>query len=158
MKKLLAALAMTTTFLMGCASAGAMDSATLLQNPSRYRIIGTQDDGIVYVDTQSIKSMQTRDFPNSIENISCTLYVEKYTDQPDAMAFQQNALIRQINEYSAVLHGNKRDNTYELSAELQQVYSPDGTAHEVSVDTIQFRNIRNMFINAHRAASLPKEK
>ena len=110
MKKILAAVAMTGTLLMGCTAVGAMDSTTLLNNPDRYRVVSTQPDGVVYVDMDSIKSMQTRDFPNSIENISCTLYVEKYNSTLDAMAFQQNQVIRQINEYTATLHGNKRDN------------------------------------------------
>ncbi len=157
MKKSALILAMASTFLMGCAAAGAMDSATLLQNPARYRIVSTQADGIVYVDTESIQSMQTRDFPSSLETISCTLYVEKYNSRPDAMAFQQNRLIRQINEYSAVLHGNKRDNAYELTAELQHVYDPDGAAKEIRIDMIQFQHIRSMFITMHRLASLPKQ-
>lgn len=148
---------MSSTLLLGCTAVNAMDSETLLHNPSRYRVVSTQPDGIVYVDMDSIKSMQTRDFPNSIENISCTLYVEKYSSTLDAMAFQQNKLIRQINEYTAILHGNKRDNTYELNAELQQVYSPQGEAKEISLDTIQFTNIKGMFINTHRLAAMPKQ-
>ena len=73
------------------------------------------------------------------------------------MAFQQNQVIRQINEYTATLHGNKRDNTYDLKAELQQVYSPQGEAKEISIDTIQFKNIKDMFVNTHRLAALPKQ-
>ena len=144
MKKILTAVAMAGTLLMGCAAVGAMDSTTLLNNPDRYRVVSTQPDGVVYVDMDSIKSMQTRDFPNSIENISCTLYVEKYNSTLDAMTFQQNQVIRQINEYSATLHGNKRDNTYDLKAELLQVYSPQGEAKEISIDTIQFKNYKDM--------------
>ena len=150
MKKLLAAVVMASTFLLGCAGAGAMDSATLLHNPSRYRVVSTQSDGVVYVDMESIRSMQTRDYPNSIENISCTLYVEKYNSNLDATAFQKNEIVRQINEYKAKLHGNKRENTYDIAAELQQAYSPDGQAKAVSIDTIQFKNIKEMFINTHR--------
>ena len=157
MKKILTAVAMAGTLLMGCAAVGAMDSTTLLNNPDRYRVVSTQPDGVVYVDMDSIKSMQTRDFPNSIENISCTLYVEKYNSTLDVMAFQQNQVIRQINEYTATLHGNKRDNTYDLKAELQQVYSPQGEAKEISIDTIQFKNIKDMFVNTHRLAALPKQ-
>lgn len=157
MKKILTAVAMAGTLLMSCAAVGAMDSTTLLNNPDRYRVVSTQPDGVVYVDMDSIKSMQTRDFPNSIENISCTLYVEKYNSTLDAMAFQQNQVIRQINEYTATLHGNKRDNTYDLKAELQQVYSPQGEAKEISIDTIQFKNIKDMFVNTHRLAALPKQ-
>lgn len=157
MKKIIAALVMSSMLLMGCITASAMDSSTLLQNPSRYRVISTQLDGIVYVDMDSIKSMQTRDFPNSIENISCILYVEKYNSTLDAMTFQENKVIRQINEYEATLYGNKQDNTYGLKAELQQVYSPQGQAKEISIDTIQFTNIKDMFINAHRLAALPQK-
>ena len=153
MKKLLAAVAMASTFLLGCAGAGAMDSATLLNNPSRYRVVSTQSDGVVYVDMESIRSIQTRDYPNSIENISCTLYVEKYNSKLDAMAFQKNEIIGQINEYKAKLHGNKRENTYDIAAELQQAYSPDGQAKAVSIDTIQFKNIKELFINTHRLAT-----
>ena len=52
---------MTGTLLMGCAAVSAMDSTTLLNNPDRYRVVSTQPDGVVYVDMDSIKSMQTRD-------------------------------------------------------------------------------------------------
>lgn len=136
--------------------AGAMDSATLLSQPDRYRVIGTQADGIIYVDRQSLQGIQTMDYPNSLETLTGTLYVEKYTSSLDVMAFQENRLIRQINEYDATLHANKRDQTYTLTATLRNVYTPQGQPYEIKVDTVQFDQIQTLFINAHRISLLPQ--
>ena len=61
---------------LGCLTANAMDSQTLVNNPSRYRVISTSPDGIVYADMDSLRAMQTMDYPNSIENMNLTLYTE----------------------------------------------------------------------------------
>ena len=66
---------------LGCLTANAMDSQTLVSNPGRYRVISTSPDGIAYADMDSLRAMQTMDYPNSIENMSFTLYVEIDTVQ-----------------------------------------------------------------------------
>ena len=38
---------------LGCLTANAMDSQTLVSNPGRYRVISTSPDGIVYADMDS---------------------------------------------------------------------------------------------------------
>lgn len=74
MKKFALALAAFTLF--SATSAMAMDSATLLAHPDRYRVIHADDEEICYADMKSLSGMQTMDFPGSIENIDFTLYVE----------------------------------------------------------------------------------
>jgi hypothetical protein len=156
MKKLFTLFSLLSLLLIGCLSVSAMDSDTLLNNSFRYRVIGTQPDGIVYVDMETLQGMQTMDYPNSIENVSCKLYVEKYNSTIDAMTFQNGQLIRQINEYDAKFHANKRENKYELDAKLNGVFTPQGTAYEVKLDTFSFKNIKEMFIGVHRLEKLPK--
>ena len=82
---------------LGCLTANAMDSQTLVSNPGRYRVISTSPDGIVYADMDSLQAMQTMDYPNSIENMSFTLYVEKYAGIRDDLIFQLGQEIHQIN-------------------------------------------------------------
>ena len=86
---------------LGCLTANAMDSQTLVSNPGRYRVISTSPDGIAYADMDSLRAMQTMDYPNSIENMSFTLYVEKYAGIRDDLIFQLGQEIHQINEYKA---------------------------------------------------------
>ena len=126
-----------------------MDSQTLVNNPSRYRVISTSPDGIVYADMDSLRAMQTMDYPNSIENMSLTLYVEKYAGIRDDLVFQMGQEIHQINEYKAALHANKREGTYDLKADLTKVYRPDGTDYAVKIDTVQFKNVRDMYTALH---------
>ena len=156
MKKVLSLLAAASCLVAGAFSAQAMDSATLLNMPGRYRVVSTQGDGVVYVDMDSVKAIQTMDYPNSIENISCVLYVEKYAADIDAAAFQDNRLVRQINEYKAVMNANKREGRFSLTANLVNVYTPDGRPYEIKIDTIQFKDAKTMFINTHRVAMIPK--
>lgn len=154
MKKILALCSLLTLLAFGAFTASAMDSQTLLTNPSRYRVISTEPDGIVYVDMQTISGMQTMDYPNSIENISAKVYVEKYAATVDAMTFAKNQTIRQINEYDAVFHANKREGTYDLKANLTNVYKPTGEAYVVKLDTLQWGNVKDMFISLNRLARL----
>lgn len=154
MKKLMMLLSMLCLLALGSFSASAMDSATLLQNPDRYRVISTEPDGIVYVDMKTISGMQTMDYPNSIENISAKLYVEKYNSTIDAMTFMKDQTIRQINEYDAVFHANKREGTYDLGTKLVNVYKPTGEPYAVKLDTVQWGNIKDMFISMNRLTKL----
>lgn len=143
---------------LGCLTANAMDSQTLVSNPGRYRVISTSPDGIAYADMDSLRAMQTMDYPNSIENMSFTLYVEKYAGIRDDLIFQLGQEIHQINEYKAALHANKREGTYDLKADLTNVYHTDGTAYSVKIDTVQFQNIRDMYTALHHFAALMPQK
>ena len=42
---------------LGCLTANAMDSQTLVSNPGRYRVISTSPDGIAYADMDSLRGM-----------------------------------------------------------------------------------------------------
>ncbi len=156
MKKITSLLAVLCLFLLASTSAFAMDSNTLLNNPSRYRVLSTQPDGIVYVDMDSIQGLQTMDFPSSLETLSCTLYVEKYSSTLDAMAIQRNKTIHQINEYTADFHADKVKGAYTVSTKLTNVYTAQGKPYEVKVDTFQFTRVKDTFINLYRLSVLPK--
>ena len=103
-----------------------------------------------------VPALQTMDYPNSLENLSCTLYVETYADPLDAEAYQSGRLIRQINEYKASFHANKREQSYSFDSTLTGVYAPDGQAFYVntSADPLRLRDVMGTFINIHRAAAL----
>ena len=111
MKKLLSLLSLSFLLLAGSLTSQAMDSDTLLQSPDRYRVVSAQNDSVVYVDINTIQAIQTMDYPNSLENLSCTLYVETYAHPLDAEAYQSGRLIRQINEYKAGLLYDFIDNS-----------------------------------------------
>lgn len=115
MKRQITLATLLCTLALGAFSASAMDSQTLLQNPSRYRVVSTQPDGIVYVDTDSLRSMQTRDYPSSIENISAKLYVERYNPTITDMTFEQGQTISQIDEYTANFATDKNGKIYTKS-------------------------------------------
>ena len=66
--------------------------------------------------------------------------------------------IHQINEYKAALHANKREGTYDLKADLTKVYRPDGTDYAVKIDTVQFKNVRDMYTALHHFAALTPQK
>ena len=141
MKKLLSLLSLSFLLLAGSAASQAMDSDTLLQSPDRYRVVSAQNDSVVYVDINTIQAIQTMDYPNSLENLSCTLYVETYADPLDAEAYQSGRLIRQINEYKASFHANKREQSYSFDSTLTGVYAPDGQSFYVntSADPLRLR-------------------
>lgn len=156
MKKLKIACTLCSLFVWGTLSAMAMDSSTLQNNPFRYRVVSTQSDGIVYMDMDSVQALQTRDLPSSIENISCTLYVEKYAKKIDATAFQQNQLIRQISEYTADLHANKLKDEYILNTKFQAAYTADGQKLNAKKDKLRIKPIKEFYMYAHRLLSLPR--
>lgn len=155
MKKLKAILALCSVLACSSVSAMAMDSDTLQNNPFRYRVVSTQPDGIVYMDMDSVQALQTRDLPSSIENISCTLYVEKYAKKIDAMAFQQNQLISQISEYKADIHANKVENKYIMDADFQAAYTADGKKMDVKKDSLRIKQMKAFYLYAHRLVALP---
>lgn len=152
MKRQITLATLLCTLALGAFSASAMDSQTLLQNPSRYRVVSTQPDGIVYVDTDSLRSIQTRDYPSSIENISAKLYVERYNPTITDMTFEQGQTISQIDEYTAKVHGQKRENIYEIEPTLDASYTPDGKILDTKGTPTVFQNVRHLFINLSRLA------
>ena len=154
MKKLTMLFSLLCILAFDAVTANAMDSQTLLSNPDRYRVISTEPDGIVYVDMDSISGMQTMDYPNSIENINCKLYVEKYNNTIDAMTFMKGQTIRQINEYDAAFHANKLEGQYAFNANLTNVYKPTGEAYTVKIDMLQWGNVKDMFISMNRLSKL----
>ena len=156
MKKLLSLLSLSFLLLAGSLTSQAMDSNTLLQSPDRYRVVSAQNDSVVYVDINTIQAIQTMDYPNSLENLSCTLYVETYAHPLDAEAYQSGRLIRQINEYKASFHANKREQSYSFDSTLTGVYAPDGQSFyaNTSADPLRLRDVMGTFINIHRAAAL----
>lgn len=156
MKKLKIALALCSALACGAVSAMAMDSATLQNNPFQYRVISTQPDGIVYMDMDSVQAIQTRDLPSSIENVSCTLYVEKYAKKMDAMSFEEGKLISQISEYKADIHADKVENNYQIHADFQTAYTPDGKKLDTAKDTLRIKNIKNLYMYVHRLVALPR--
>lgn len=158
MMKKMTTLCASLLLALGCLTANAMDSQTLVSNPGRYRVISTSPDGIAYADMDSLQAIQTMDYPNSIENMSFTLYVEKYAGSRDDLIFQSGQEIHQINEYTAKLHANKCKGTYDLKADLTNVYHTDGTANSVKIDTVQFQNIRDMYTALHHFAALMPQK
>lgn len=97
---------------------GAMTSETLLQNPDRYRVIATEGNKIFYADTKDMKSMQTRDFPNSIERLIFPVYVEVYKDSISAMDYQNHQEVAKVEEGTAVFFANKREGVYSGKVEL----------------------------------------
>lgn len=125
MKKLCAALAAGVALAAPCAAL-AMDSETLLSHPLQYRVIYADREKAVYADMDTVRAMQTRDYPGSIENISFTMYVETYAKKPDAMAFQKKEIVTSIQQYDATAYGNKEKDQYRLEKTLAAVYDQNG--------------------------------
>ena len=125
MKKLWAAMA-AGLILAAPGAAMAMDSATLLENPSQYRVIYADGKKAVYADMATVNAVQSRDLHASIENISFTMYVENYVKNPDAMAYQTGDTVADIQQYEAVAYGNKNADRYRLETKLTAVYDADG--------------------------------
>ena len=126
-------LAALTALLLGLAlPTYAMDSATLHNNPFRYRIIYADEAQVLYGDMQSLSSMETRDLPSSIENISLTVYQENYVSRPTAMDFAQGNTVASIAEYQATLYGNKAENRFRLEKSFSACYDAMGKEQDKS--------------------------
>lgn len=157
MKKQLTLLSALAIMAFSAVTANAMDAQTLLNNPSRYRVVSTTNDGVVYVDMDSLKSIQTRDYPSSIENIAATLYVEKYNPTIDDMTFENGQTFTQIDEYTAQLHGQKNEDVYEIAPKAVASYKEDGSVVETTATPSRFQNIKHLFVNLSRLARLAHE-
>lgn len=153
MKKLLAAMLLAAAALPF--GAGAMDMKTLGADPARYRVVYADGKEAVYADTETMSVMQSRDFPASIENISCTLYAAKYAKAPDAMDFEEKKLVTGIAEYRADFYGNKLRDDFKMKKNLVAVYDAAGEA--LSGRAARAAKMKaeadDMFYTLHRAAA-----
>lgn len=109
-------------------AAMAMDSASLLANPAKYRVIAAGEDEVVYADLSTLTAIQTMDFPNSVENMHFKMCVESYRDKVNAMDFARDNLVTSIREFDAGLYVNKNTKSYNLETRLCAVYKADGEA------------------------------
>lgn len=107
MKKLYS-LMMAGLILAAPGAAMAMDSAALQADPAQYRVIYAGEDEVIYADMDTVRGMQTMDYPNSIENMRFKMYVESYRDKVDAADFGEGRLVTQIREFDAGLYVNKK--------------------------------------------------
>lgn len=126
MKKTIAAILGTLLFTGVMTPAMAMDSETLLSNPERYRVVYADEEQMVYADKESLRSMATRDYPGSIENLSAVMYVETYKPRRDAMDFENDSLVRRIDEYTVQLYGNKAKGIYSMEKAFAASYDSTG--------------------------------
>lgn len=131
MKKIHTIAFTTMALLLGMAIPSyGMDSATLHDQPGRYRVLLANGEKVIYGDMDSLATQETRDLPSSIENMSLTLYQENYAVNPDAMAFAMGKTVTSISEYQAVLYGNKANYQFKLQPSLTACYTPQGEALE----------------------------
>lgn len=107
-------------------AASAMDSASLLGDPARYRVVYAGEDEVAYADMTTVSGQQTMDYPGSIENVQFTLYVESYKDKTDAFDFAKDKLVTGIREMTVRLHANKRSGEYEMETALAACYDAKG--------------------------------
>lgn len=128
MKKIYALFA--AAFLLGGTSAMAMDSATLLSQPERYRVIYADNHEIAYADMNTLSGMATMDFPGSLENMHFTMYVETYQSDPTAFDFAKGNLISHIREFRMQLYANKIEKTYGMEKTLSAIYDSKGNKQE----------------------------
>ena len=126
MKKFALALAAFT--MLTATSAMAMDSATLLAHPDRYRVIHADDEEIFYADMKSLSGIQTMDFPGSLENVDFTLYVESLKKNPSDYDFADGNLTTRIREFKINLHADKREREYSMDHALIAMYDAKGNA------------------------------
>ncbi len=161
MKKLYSLLA-AGLLLAAPGAARAMDQAALLADPGRYRVIYAGEDEVIYADMTSVRSIQTMDFPNSIENAHFKMYVESYKDKVDAMDFAKGGLVTQIREFDAGLYVNKNKKSYKLETKLDAVYDAAGAAIpakdlEETGDAVKIRaKAEDLYKNLYRLERLPK--
>lgn len=140
-------------------SSAAMGSVELLGNPAKYRVVYAGEDEVVYVDMDTFQGMQTMDYPNSIENLKFTMYVESYRDKIGAIDFAENNLVEKIREYDVTLHVNKKDNSMTMETTLSEAYSADGEI--LSADALGEEGLiakdKDLYANLYRLVRLPQK-
>ncbi len=124
--KILSAAAIAAALVLLSPSVMAMNSAELLGNPVRYRVIFADKNQAVYADMESVTAMESRDYPSSVENFTLTMYAERYAKKPTAMDYQEGNVVDSIQQYDATVYGNKRNETYRIKKDLIAVYDKDG--------------------------------
>lgn len=162
MKKLCAALA-AGLVLAAPNAAMAMDSASLLANPAKYRVIAAGEDEVVYADLSTLTAIQTMDFPNSVENMHFKMYVESYRDKVNAMDFARDNLVTSIREFDAGLYVNKNTKSYNLETRLCAVYKADGEALK-ALDPKEVKEAeklrvkaQDLYMNLSRMSRMPQK-
>ncbi len=159
MKKLYS-LMMAGLILAAPGAAMAMDSAALQADPAQYRVIYAGEDEVIYADMDTVRGMQTMDYPNSIENMRFKMYVESYRDKVDAADFGEGRLVTQIREFDAGLYVNKNEKSYKLETKLAAVYDADGKAiesadQEERGDALKIRaKAKDLYMNLYRLEQL----
>ncbi|GEM_PF-257672 len=137
-------------------AAMAMDSAALLAHPDQYRVIYAGEDEVIYADMDTVRGIQTMDFPNSIENMHFKMYVESYKDKVNAMDFAKDNLVTQIREFDAGLYVNKNEKSYKMELKLDGVYDARGAAipskdQEETGDALKIRaKAKDLYMNLYR--------
>lgn len=155
MKKLYS-LMMAGLVLAAPGAAMAMDSAALLAHPDQYRVIYAGEDEVIYADMETVRGIQTMDFPNSIENMHFKMYVESYKDKVNAMDFMKDNLVTQIREFDAGLYVNKHEKSYKMELKLDGVYDGRGAAipakdQEETGDAVKIRaKAKDLYMNLYR--------
>ncbi|MCI1751082.1 MAG: hypothetical protein LKI17_07155 [Megasphaera cerevisiae] len=117
---------MAGTFLIGISGvSAAMDVQTLVDNASRYRVVETDDNQVVFADFDSIISMQTRDNPSTIENVKVKLYVENYKDfdATSPLDWQNGTFVVGIDEYDGYIAVNKNTKKVNMTTTLKSQYT-----------------------------------
>ena len=146
MKKIIGLTAVA--LLLGTTSALAMDSATLLSNPERYRIIYADQHEVAYADMNTLSGMATMDYPGSLENMHFTIYVETYKPSPDAFDFAKGNLISSIREFRMTVYANKRDQTYGMEKTLSAIYDSKGNKQDKYESLYAFSQNRKIAADA----------
>ena len=156
MKKKIMAIVSVLTMAAGL-QAFAISSQDLLDNPIMYRVLTTEGNHVVYVDMNSIQGIQTMDYPNSVENITCNVYVEEYEPNISAMDYQNGKLISAIYRGQLQVHANKVTEVFEGSFTAYSKFAQDGKILE-SIDKNSRQEIavgidQNVFTTLHRLAA-----
>ena len=146
MKKIIGLVA--AALLLGTSSAMAMDSATLLSQPERYRVIYADQHEVAYADMNTLSGMATMDYPGSLENMHFTMYVETYKPSPDAFDFARGNLISHIREFQMTVYANKREQTYGMEKTLSAIYDAKGKKQDKYSSLAAFSQNRQIAADA----------
>ncbi len=157
-KLLLAGMAALLLGPAGFSSTEAMDSLTLHSHPEQYRILFADDNQVIYGDMQSFSGIETRDLPSSIENMSLTLYVEKYISQPTDLDYAEGKTVSSISEYQATLSGNKVKGTCDWKTTLSAQFDAQGHSvqKEKSCLSLSKEEIYDVFRTLFRVSRVRK--
>lgn len=145
MKKIIG---LAAALLLGTSSAMAMDSATLLSQPERYRVIYADQHEVAYADMNTLSGLATMDYPGSLENMHFTMYVETYKPSPDAFDFARGNLVSNIREFQMTVYANKREQTYGMEKTLSAIYDAKGKKQDKYSSLAAFSQNRQIAADA----------